>query len=133
MGEAKRRRAREAEQHAALMAEIDEQLRPPEEYAHMSVRDYWEMLEGEDPDDRAIREAHGIGYEEDYRDLSVTCRYGCGATYFDIAVGKRRACEARPENSDDVPALLSPGHVFVTPPDVLAPEVLAKLNAEVRP
>jgi hypothetical protein len=94
MGEAKRRRAREAEQHAAREAEQAERLRPPEPYAHMSARDYWEMLEGEDPDDREIREAHGIGYDERYTDLGVTCRYGCGATYFDIAVGKMRKCEA---------------------------------------
>jgi hypothetical protein len=95
MDEAKLRRAREAEQHAVLMAEIGEQLRPPEEYAHMSVRDYWEMLEGEDPDDRAIREAHGFGYNEGWRDRALTCRYGCGATYDEISSGKMRACAAR--------------------------------------
>lgn len=44
-------------------------------------------LMGEDPDDRAIREAHGFSYEDDYRDRSLLCRNGCGATYYDIAVG----------------------------------------------
>jgi hypothetical protein len=133
MGEAKRRRAREAEQHATLTAGIAQRLNPPEPYAHMTVQRYWEMLEGEDPDDRAIREAHGIGYEEDFGDLAVMCRYGCGATYHEIASSKMRACAARPENGDEVSALLSPGRVFVTPPDAVTPEMLARLNAEVRP
>jgi hypothetical protein len=95
MGEAKRRRAREAEQHRALAAGIAERLSPPEPYAHMTAGKYREMLEGEDPDDRAIREAHGIGYEEDFGDLAVTCRYGCGATYHEISSGKMRTCPAR--------------------------------------
>lgn len=94
MGEAKRRRAREAEQCAAREAEIAERVKPPEPYAHMSARDYWEMLEGEDPDDREIREAHGIGYGEGLKDRAAMCRNGCGATYDEIAVGKRRKCEA---------------------------------------
>jgi hypothetical protein len=53
-----------------------------------------DRLMGEDPDDRTIREAHGFSYEDDYRDRSLLCRNGCGETYFDIAVGKRRVCRA---------------------------------------
>lgn len=51
-----------------------------------------ERLTGEDPDDRAIREAHGFSYEDDFEDRSLLCRNGCGATYFEIAVGKIREC-----------------------------------------
>jgi hypothetical protein len=65
-------------------------------YAELSDLECWEMLEGEDPDDRSIREAHGIGYREDFEDLSVVCRNGCGATYLDIASGKIRKCWAVP-------------------------------------
>jgi hypothetical protein len=63
-------------------------------YVSMTDGDYWKMLESEDPDDRAIREAHGIGYFEDYMDLSVVCRHGCGATYMNISSGKIRKCWA---------------------------------------
>jgi hypothetical protein len=66
----------------------------PALYADLTLREWATMLEGEDPDDRAIREAHGIGYREDFDDPSVTCRNGCGATYHNIAVGKMRKCEA---------------------------------------
>jgi hypothetical protein len=51
-----------------------------------------DRLMGEDPDDRAIREAHGFSYEDDYEARSLLCRNGCGETYFDIAVGKMREC-----------------------------------------
>lgn len=53
---------------------------------------YWEMLEGEDPDDRAIREAHGIGYTDPLE--GTMCRNGCGLAYKDISSGKVRECEA---------------------------------------
>ena len=52
------------------------------------------MLDGEDPDDRAIREAHGFTYDDDFEDRSLVCRNGCGATYFDVAVCKIRTCVA---------------------------------------
>jgi hypothetical protein len=51
-------------------------------------------LASEDPDDRAIREAHGFSYVDDFEDRSLLCRNGCGASYFDIAVGKIRECSA---------------------------------------
>ena len=55
----------------------------------------WEEIErlaGEDPGDRAIREAHGFSYEDDFEDRALLCRNGCGETYFDIAAGKIREC-----------------------------------------
>lgn len=61
-------------------------------YGHMPERLYWEMLEGEDPDDRAIREAHGIGYGELIE--GTVCRNGCGQTYEDISAGKIHECAA---------------------------------------
>jgi hypothetical protein len=76
MGESKRRRAAQSEPvaHSGLsFAEID-------------------RLMGEDPDDREIREAHGFTYDDDFEDRSLLCRNGCGASYFDIAVGKIREC-----------------------------------------
>ena len=57
----------------------------------------WEEIErlmGEDPDDRAIREAHGFSFEDDHEDRSLLCRNGCGETYSDISSGKIRACRA---------------------------------------
>lgn len=51
-----------------------------------------DRLMGEDPDDRAIREAHGFTFEDDYRDRSLLCRNGCGRTYPDVASGKIREC-----------------------------------------
>ena len=63
-------------------------------YRYMTMPQWIEMLEGEDPDDRAIREAHGIGYTEDWHDLSILCQKGCKLTYFDISSGKVRECAA---------------------------------------
>ena len=75
----------------------DEVIAIPEpdraKYGHMPERLYWEMLEGEDPDDRAIREAHGIGYTEPVE--GTVCRNGCGLAYEDISAGKIRECEER--------------------------------------
>lgn len=67
-------------------------------YGHMPERLYWEMLEGEDPDDRAIREAHGIGYTDPLE--GTVCRNGCGLTYEEISAGKVRECEARSGNGE---------------------------------
>jgi len=67
----------------------------------MTAGQYRDMLTGEDPDDRAIREAHGIGYEEDFGDLAVMCRYGCGATYDEISSGKMRTCAGRPPVAEE--------------------------------
>jgi hypothetical protein len=53
-----------------------------------------DRLMGEDPDDRAIREAHGFAFEDDYRDISLICRNGCGRTYYDISSGKVRQCSS---------------------------------------
>jgi hypothetical protein len=61
-------------------------------YGHMVEALYWEMLEGEDPDDRAIREAHGIGYTDPIG--GTVCRFGCGLSYGDISAGKIRECTA---------------------------------------
>jgi hypothetical protein len=61
-----------------------------------------ERIASEDPDDRAIREAHGFAYEDDWEDLSLLCRNGCGQTYYDIAVGKMRQCSSAP--GSDAPA-----------------------------
>lgn len=60
-------------------------------YGHMPARLYWEMLEGEDPGDRAVREAHGISYASPVEGM---CRNGCGLTYEEISVGKIRECRA---------------------------------------
>ena len=65
--------------------------RPPL-YAGLSLAQWKSMLEGEDPDDRAVREAHGFGYREpDYPD-GAACRNGCGASYGEISSGKIREC-----------------------------------------
>jgi hypothetical protein len=53
-----------------------------------------DRLMGEDPDDRAIREAHGFTYEDDWQDRSLLCRNGCGLSYPDISSGKIRRCSA---------------------------------------
>lgn len=86
-----------ARQIVAGMRRTSEAMTIPEpdraKYGHMPVHLYWEMLEGEDPDDRAIREAHGIGYEESYS-ADVTCRNGCGLNYAEISGGKIRECLA---------------------------------------
>ena len=58
-----------------------------------------DCLMGEDPDDRAIAEAHGFSYEEDFEDRSLICRNGCGASYFDAAVRKIRECNGGKEPS----------------------------------
>lgn len=60
-----------------------------------------DRLMGEDPDDRAIREAHGFSYDDDFEDRSLLCRNGCGATYFDVSVSKIRVCSSAP--SSDAP------------------------------
>lgn len=62
-------------------------------YADLTLREWVEMLEGEDPDDRSIREAHGIGYREPFSE-EVMCRNGCGLTYVELASGKIRKCRA---------------------------------------
>jgi hypothetical protein len=58
-----------------------------------------DRLMSEDPDDRAIREAHGLAYEDDYEDRSLICRNGCGTTYFDVAVHKIRKCRGAEASS----------------------------------
>ena len=60
-------------------------------YGDMNEVLYWEMLEGEDPDDRAIREAHGISYTDPVE--GTVCRNGCGLTYQEISAGKMRSCK----------------------------------------
>lgn len=62
-----------------------------------------DRLMGEDPDDRAIREAHGFTYEDDWQDRSLLCRNGCGLSYPDISSGKIRECSAADtdEHQDD--------------------------------
>ena len=67
-------------------------------YGDMNEVLYWEMLEGEDPDDRAIREAHGIGYTDPLE--GTACRNGCGLSYEDISAGKIHGCEARTTNGE---------------------------------
>lgn len=62
-------------------------------YADLTLIEWCEMLEGEDPDDRAIREAHGIGYREPHT-ADVKCRNGCGLSYVELSAGKVRECEA---------------------------------------
>lgn len=84
MGEHKRREARKATARQAApsgltFAEIDE-------------------LMGEDPDDRAIRMAHGFTAADAD---STSCRNGCGATYGSVAAGKIHDCEpAAPATPD---------------------------------
>lgn len=62
-------------------------------YADLTLAEWCAMLEGEDPDDRAIREAHGIGYREPYS-ADVKCRNGCGLSYAELSASKVRKCEA---------------------------------------
>jgi hypothetical protein len=59
-----------------------------------------DRLMGEDPDDRAIREAHGFAYEDDWQDRSLLCRNGCGLSYPDISSGKMRECSAADNPAD---------------------------------
>lgn len=74
---------------------------------------------GEDPDDRAIREAHGFAYEDDWQDRSLLCRNGCGLTYPDISAGKIRECSAAAGPADGQDAGEhqgdDSGYVTVTP------------------
>lgn len=51
-----------------------------------------DRLMGEDPDDRAIREAHGFSFGDDWQDESLLCRNGCGISYPEIVGGKIREC-----------------------------------------
>jgi hypothetical protein len=51
-----------------------------------------ERLMSEDPDDRAIREAHGFTYDDDWQDETLLCRNGCGWPYPEIAIAKMRKC-----------------------------------------
>lgn len=51
-----------------------------------------ERIASEDPDDRSDREAHGFTYEDNWQDLSITCRNGCGLTYEEVVAGKIRTC-----------------------------------------
>jgi hypothetical protein len=69
-----------------------------QKYGDMNEVLYWEMLEGEDPDDRAIREAHGIGYAAPLE--GTVCRNGCGLAYEDISAGKIRECAAGIRNGE---------------------------------
>ena len=67
-----------------------------ERYMHMTPDAYWSMVLGEDPDDRAIREAHGFTYEDYDSDpwgRSLACRNGCGLTYDNVMSGKIRECQ----------------------------------------
>lgn len=82
MGEAKRRRAAEA-------AATKEVWRSRSGLTWAEI----EEIASEDPDDRAIRIAHGFTYD-DWSDRSTLCRNGCGETYDEIAGGKMRACSA---------------------------------------
>lgn len=56
---------------------------------------YWEMVLGEDPDDRAVREAHGIEYAAPL--AGTCCANGCGLSYEQISSGKMRNCHALSE------------------------------------
>lgn len=86
MGEHKRREAREQ----AKRERAEQELIASGRLSFAEI----DRLMSEDPDDRQIREAHGFAYEDDFEDLSLLCRNGCGATYFDIAVSKRHECSA---------------------------------------
>jgi hypothetical protein len=48
----------------------------------------------EDPDDKAIREAHGLTAADTWEDETVYCRNGCGLSYSEIVGGKIRECRA---------------------------------------
>lgn len=61
-------------------------------YADLTLHQWQDMLLGEDPDDRDIREAHGIGFLEQDRPL-VSCR-SCGLAWLDIISGKIRQCKS---------------------------------------
>jgi hypothetical protein len=64
-------------------------------YRHLTWDEIDDIL-AEDPDDREIREAHGFTRDDDWQDLSLLCRNGCGETYYEIAVAKIRKCPAVP-------------------------------------
>lgn len=85
MGEAKRRKAREAATAAERAAE-GERWR--------AEWDEMERIASEDPDDRADREAHGFTYDDDWQDPTVLCRNGCGLPYREVVAGKIRTCRA---------------------------------------
>lgn len=84
MGEAKRRREAAARRGPA----------PEHVYPSGLTFTEIELLASEDPDDRAIREAHGIPYEADFQDPAEACRIGCGLPYSEISAGKIRKCSA---------------------------------------
>jgi hypothetical protein len=58
-----------------------------------------DTLMGEDPDDRADREAHGFTADDDWRDGTLLCRNGCGLSYREIVGGKIRDCAANTTDS----------------------------------
>lgn len=63
----------------------------------------WEQIEeiaGEDPDDRAIRIAHGFSPQDDWQDDTLLCRNGCGISYEYISAHKIRECHAEEEEDD---------------------------------
>jgi hypothetical protein len=69
----------------------------------VSERLSWEEIEriaGEDPDDRAIREAHAFTYDDNWQDESLLCRNGCGLSYPAISGGKIRECSAAGNPAD---------------------------------
>lgn len=57
--------------------------------------DELDRMSAEDPEDRAIREAHGFSEDDDWTDKSVRCA-ACGETYYEIAVCKIERCTGRP-------------------------------------
>lgn len=90
VGEARRRRERQKETVEA------------ERLAAERYRANWDEIEriaSEDPDDRSIREAHGLSWDDDWNNPEQLCRNGCGETYHDIVSGKMRTCSAVTEQA----------------------------------
>lgn len=94
MGEAKRRRERERASNAVREAEARRWIAEREEF---------ELLLSEDPDDRAIREAHGFSYEDGWQDPELLCRNGCGLPYGEVVAGKVRICNRQVSGAEGGP------------------------------
>jgi hypothetical protein len=86
MGEAKRRMEYVRAHADAIAADL---------YRRAAEQARIEELASEDPDDRACRLAHGFTVDDDWRDTTLVCRNGCGATYEDVVAGKMRKCLAQ--------------------------------------
>jgi len=64
----------------------------------MDAFEEFDRFMSEDPEDRRIMENHGFTYEDDFRDLTLLCRNGCGLTYLEVVQDKIEKCRGKDDN-----------------------------------